>query len=166
MIIDIKSVMEGAVLSLPFETELDFSDCERFGTKPFDRPVHLKGTAESATGIVTLGYLATFTLTTQCDRCAAPLQKEFKINCTHTVVDMPACEDSGLLPCKDGLINLADLAREDILPELPTVLLCTESCRGICCGCGKNLNESACECQKKIDPRLQKLAELLENNND
>ncbi|MBR3961677.1 MAG: DUF177 domain-containing protein, partial [Clostridia bacterium] len=40
---------------------------------------------------------------------------------------------------------------------------CSEDCRGLCSNCGANLNGGDCGCNvKQIDPRLAKLAELLD----
>ncbi|MBR2488852.1 MAG: DUF177 domain-containing protein, partial [Clostridia bacterium] len=48
--------------------------------------------------------------------------------------------------------------------DLPMKHLCSEKCKGICSKCGKNLNDGKCECpEKEIDPRLQILADLLNN---
>jgi uncharacterized protein len=52
------------------------------------------------------------------------------------------------------------------LLELDTKNLCSDDCRGLCPGCGVNLNEGQCRCKKEIDPRLAKLAQLLEQNEE
>ncbi len=59
--------------------------------------------------------------------------------------------------------GLAELATADILLELPTSVLCVESCKGLCPVCGANLNEGDCGCDRsQRDPRLDKLRELLD----
>ena len=63
----------------------------------------------------------------------------------------------------DGQLDLAELATADILLELPTSVLCVESCKGLCPVCGANLNEGDCGCDRsQRDPRLDKLRELLD----
>jgi uncharacterized protein len=58
-------------------------------------------------------------------------------------------------------IDLTDLAREQILLNLPTQTFCRENSEGLCPKCGVNLNEKACNCEtKEIDPRWQSLREL------
>ena len=59
--------------------------------------------------------------------------------------------------------GLAELATADILLELPTSVLCVESCKGLCPVCGANLNEGDCGCDRsQRDPRLDKLRGLLD----
>jgi uncharacterized protein len=58
-------------------------------------------------------------------------------------------------------IDLTELAREQILLNLPARFLCEENCRGLCPKCGANKNTVNCNCEKKeIDPRWQGLRDL------
>lgn len=43
-------------------------------------------------------------------------------------------------------IDLSPLVREQLLLALPLRPLCDENCRGLCGGCGANLNEESCLC--------------------
>jgi uncharacterized protein len=43
-------------------------------------------------------------------------------------------------------IDLGALVEEQVLLNLPQALYCREDCKGICAGCGRNLNESECTC--------------------
>ncbi len=59
-------------------------------------------------------------------------------------------------------INLAELAREQLLLLLPIKPLCQEDCAGLCPACGQNLNEGTCICPKEaLDPRFSVLKKLL-----
>jgi uncharacterized protein len=44
-------------------------------------------------------------------------------------------------------IDLTALVEEQVLLNLPESHVCRDDCRGICAGCGRNLNESACVCE-------------------
>jgi DUF177 domain-containing protein len=60
----------------------------------------------------------------------------------------------------DG-IQLQDVLREQILLALPVKVVCSESCRGFCAGCGRNLNVEACSCEERpSDPRWAALADI------
>lgn len=55
-------------------------------------------------------------------------------------------------------IDIDDLIREQMLLTIPMKPLCTSMCKGICPKCGRNFNETSCECSiEKIDPRLAPL---------
>lgn len=49
-------------------------------------------------------------------------------------------EDLGLSYYSSEEINLTPLIREQVMLALPTRPLCDENCRGLCGGCGANLN--------------------------
>lgn len=61
------------------------------------------------------------------------------------------------------VIHLGDYIASELVLALPLRFLCDEQCKGLCPGCGTNLNREECRCgEKPVDPRLQKLAALKE----
>jgi uncharacterized protein len=44
-------------------------------------------------------------------------------------------------------IDLNDYMREQVNLSLPYKVVCSEGCRGLCGGCGRNLNEQQCGCE-------------------
>lgn len=61
----------------------------------------------------------------------------------------------------EGIIDLNELAGEQLILMLPMKSLCNDECKGLCMICGINLNESHCACQEeKIDPRWDALKKL------
>lgn len=58
-------------------------------------------------------------------------------------------------------LDLLEEVRQVAVVSLPYRALCSEDCRGLCPGCGANLNFEECTCGGgPPDPRLAKLAEL------
>lgn len=58
-------------------------------------------------------------------------------------------------------LNVTRQIWESLILSLPSVLLCADDCKGICPGCGKNLNFGPCSCSDNVqDPRLEKLREF------
>ena len=55
-------------------------------------------------------------------------------------------EELGLSYYSSDVIELAPLIEEQVLLALPTRPLCREDCRGLCSGCGVNLNSEECAC--------------------
>ncbi len=50
-----------------------------------------------------------------------------------------------------GEIMLNEIFREQLLLQVPIKVLCTEQCKGLCPGCGANLNEEKCCCEPVHD---------------
>ncbi|HEY3988752.1 MAG TPA: DUF177 domain-containing protein [Acidobacteriaceae bacterium] len=60
----------------------------------------------------------------------------------------------------DGLV-LEDVLREQVLLSLPEKTLCRADCKGLCPGCGRNLNTEQCSCAStEADPRWNALSDL------
>ena len=105
------------------------------------------------------------TLEGRCSRClrsfSFPLSKEFDFvlspepSQSNRKVEELKREDLGLSYYSSDEINLAPLLREQVMLALPTRPLCRENCRGLCGGCGVNLNDEPCVCMTSTtDPRM------------
>jgi len=68
---------------------------------------------------------------------------------------------------EDNILDLGEAVRQFALLEVPLQPLCSVVCRGLCPECGQNLNVAVCGCKPAaVDPRMAKLAELLENSEE
>lgn len=58
-------------------------------------------------------------------------------------------------------IDLNDYMREQVNLSLPYKVVCSEGCRGLCGGCGRNLNEQQCGCEThEEDSRFSVLKDI------
>lgn len=107
----------------------------------------------------------------RCDRCldaySQEVQSEFKL-LLEPQPPQPAGSEVALSEqdmsidfLVDDAIEIDLLVREQIYLALPIKLLCHESCRGICPGCGANLNREECTCRdQRGHPAFLKLKNL------
>ena len=156
----------GAVL--PFDFELDLAQVEWYGLRPFTRPVHVEGRVRNMAGAMLLSARLSTVLSLVCDRCAKSFEREKTVEYeTLLAFELANGEsDDIVLLDRDGELDLDGLMTEVFLLEMDTKNLCSEDCRGLCPGCGADLNREPCRCKKEIDPRLAKLAQLLERQED
>ena len=78
-------------------------------------------------------------------------------------VDHPAGGDELSSPYADGDgLDIRAWVRDALVLELPTQIVCTDECRGLCAVCGENLNEAGLDHahEPAPDPRWAKLGEL------
>ncbi len=80
-----------------------------------------------------------------CARCAEWFRKRLRV---------PEFTRSYPLTSENEAIDLTADIREDILLALPINLVCSETCRGLCSGCGANLNREACACPPGAVPAV------------
>ncbi len=105
---------------------------------------------------------------TVCDRCLngfkIPVEAEFFIIYTEdsNLTKGGETEDLRFLPRDRENINIIDDVMESLVLTQPMKILCREDCKGLCSGCGINLNNNKCNCENlDYDPRWNKLKELL-----
>lgn len=64
-------------------------------------------------------------------------------------------------------LDLDELLKEQIILNIPMQPLCNEDCKGICPGCGTDLNVASCRCEHEhTDSRLEILKTLLHNGKE
>jgi uncharacterized protein len=112
-----------------------------------------------------------------CSRCAdpytVPVRASFDLlylpaASAETAADHEVQEDDlNTSYYREGVIDLADLVREQLYLTLPMKPLCQEVCRGLCPECGTNLNTGSCDCAPVWqDPRLAPLEALTRKPSD
>lgn len=97
-------------------------------------------------------------ISTSCDLCLVPLSEElnesFQIGLVseesqyHLSEDLELSVDSLDMDYYQGEeIDLVRYFEDQLILDLPLAITCREDCKGLCSGCGANLNESQCNCR-------------------
>lgn len=164
MLLPLTKIMDAPGASVSFSTSVDLSDL-RFGSHfPVSEPVAASGTVRNTAGVLVLTGTVSTTLHAVCDRCAAPFDRAVTIPMEVVLVTEltnEENEDEWVFPLQGDSADLEDIVRTVFVLNMDSKLLCKPDCAGLCCRCGKNLNEGPCSCQKEVDPRLAVLAQLL-----
>lgn len=87
-----------------------------------------------------------------CDRCTLDVDVPLLIPISERFVrdlDAEQCDDDveEYFYSNDKL-NLLTMIQDNILLHLPTRVLCSDDCRGLCSVCGADRNKTHCSCQK------------------
>ena len=85
-----------------------------------------------------------FTLKGECTRCLELTEKPFSISLSEQ-----CDEDGSVYPVVNDKINLDKIVEDAVLMNMPLIFLCKEDCKGICAGCGVNLNTDKCKCKNE-----------------
>jgi len=76
----------------------------------------------------------------ECSRCLKVFHESFEIKVEHS----RSTED--LETAYSGKLDIGEMIREEILIGVDERPLCEPDCKGLCAGCGADMNEEICKC--------------------
>lgn len=152
-------------LSTQFMTDVQVLDSEEI----IPVSVHVSILKKRETIFIEGNLQASVRLT--CSRCLRDYTRDFdtSFNVRYVPLERKAPEKEHELTkdeldiayYSEGIINLKELATEQLILMLPMKPLCKDECKGLCMICGIDLNESHCACHvDKTDPRWAALKKL------
>lgn len=169
MIVDLLSVTDEP---LPFDFGIapDEIDLETDGVRVTGE-IRFKGELSKNAAKTDVKGTITAPLEIDCTRCLTPVRRTLEVafqadfvgkelfpNSRETHLESSDLDTDVL---EGNELDLSQMAREQILLNLPEQVLCREDCKGICPTCGKDLNEGECQCREdEIDPRWAALKDL------
>jgi len=136
MKIDVRSIpstgcdIDGSLSQADFSVRIKEIECLT--------PVKLSGRMEKSAGMVRAQVTATTIFRYICGRCLEACDQEF---CEHFDFHYPV--DS-----QENYIDVGEDVRQEILLGFPDRVICQDQCKGLCAGCGMNLNTDTCQCKK------------------
>ena len=165
MLLGLSKIIDCPGASVSFETSVDLSDL-LFGTcYPVSEPVLASGIVRNTAGVLVMTGNITTTLHGVCDRCASDFEEAVELPIDVVLVTELSnedIEDEWVFPLEADSADLEDIVRTVFVLNMDSKLLCKPDCKGLCCRCGKNVNEGPCSCQKELDPRFAALRQLLD----
>ena len=165
MRLELRDIVHCPGATLQFSENVDLSDLCYGTSYPVSEPVHAEGTVRNTADVLMMKGTITTRLHGVCDRCAADFTRDVEIPIDVVLVEELTNEDSEdewVFPLEADAADLEEIVRTVFVLNLDSKLLCSDACKGICCRCGKNLNDGPCGCQKELDPRFAALRQLLD----
>ena len=165
MLLGLSKIIDCPGASVPFATSIDLSDLQ-FGTcYPVSESVVAEGVVRNTAGVLMMTGSIRTCIHGICDRCATPFDRQMELPLDVVLVTELADEDhedERVFPLEGDSADLEDIIRTVFVLNMDSKLLCKPDCQGMCCRCGKNLNDGPCSCQKELDPRFAALRQLLD----
>lgn len=164
MLLGLSKIIDCPGAAVSFSTSVDLSDLQYGSSFPVDEPVTASGTVRNTAGVLVMTGTISTTIHGVCDRCARDFAQSvaYPIDVVLvTELSSEEDEDEWVFPLEGDSADLEDIVRTVFVLNMDSKLLCKPDCKGLCCRCGKNLNDGPCHCQKELDPRFAALQQLL-----
>lgn len=98
-----------------------------------------------------------------CVRCLADATYQADVDIVEDFVALDRRNSSDMslnevYEYRDFKLNPTQAFKDNLLSSLPLVLLCSDTCRGLCSRCGKNLNSEICNCVQQQQEEQDQLS--------
>jgi len=140
----------------------------------FNSPLKASFNISRKSETVFVGLFISGSLVVTCSRCLAEFQRTIKHSNRLTffprigedtdevIVDS---DEADKVLYHNNILDLGELVREEAALIMPITSLCSDSCKGLCQKCGRNLNLADCSCETSfVDKRFNVLKKLKISN--
>ena len=146
MLLDIKKIFGTYDEPVTAALELDLSE-EDFPGYTVPGTVEARITATLQGRMLEIALDITADVAFACARCLEERTRRFHVIKTYCVREADLSDpDAELSFTPDGKLDVRELAYTELVLEVPTVLLCSDDCAGLCPVCG---NRKPCSCSMK-----------------
>lgn len=169
MNINIAEVVEDQKKMLELNIEEKIDKISYLGDEVvFIKPVTFDGNIIKQNGEILLKGIVQGIAKFFCYRCLKEFEQKISSNIFEKLINAkdsdPALEDD-FYAIDNNMINITEIIEDALILSLPMKIICNEGCKGLCPICGTDLNLNTCTCNdNKIDPRLAKLKDLLQQD--
>ena len=84
-----------------------------------------------------------FTITGECTRCLKDTSNKYFAEFRESLEE----NNPDGYSVKNDTVDLTVIVDDYIAMNIPVSFLCDEDCKGLCAGCGTNLNDGECKCK-------------------
>lgn len=162
MLLDIRKLFASYDAPVVRKLNFDFTN-EDFPGYTVENPVQAEFSATLEGSTVRLEVSVQAKVHAACARCLDEVQQTFAFARTFFIRDEEWTKEDTELPlAPDGKLDVQELVYTELVLEVPSVLLCKDTCEGLCPVCG---NRKPCPCGHEtngaVDERLSILKQLL-----
>ena len=132
----------------------------------FDKPLQIRVILQDSGDIVDCNIVLVTSSRKICDRCTRDFDYQHRIEWDLIFIpeqhrDWSSKDDAVFYHPDNPIVDITSDIHDALVLDVPMKIICREDCRGLCPGCGTDLNSGECTCAAKpADPRFAALAEL------
>jgi uncharacterized protein len=149
LFISISGILKEEGSSLDFRGEQFLEDIEFQGEHiEFPSPLKLKGTISNTSQMLLAQISLKGCVKLQCGACTRMYEEKIDLSFEAAYKRLAVSGDPDVFTYENDRIDFKEAVLEHILLTLLTRKRCMKECKGLCPGCGFDLNLSQCCCQR------------------
>ena len=166
--LDVSKALKYPGQAYAFAVAPEIEEMEVLGDPVTFEEIVVKGEYFGADGRVRVRGKAAAQLNSRCCRCLEPVRVPITAEIDAEFAREEDPDDPDLYLFEGSKADLTNAARDALLLEMPYRVLCSEDCKGLCPGCGKNLNLGPCTCQEDATAAnpFSALKAIVQNNEE
>lgn len=165
MKLNLREIMEVPGGCIPYETDLDTSNLDFPSVLRYKAGPHGTGEVKNVAGVLRIYGTVKTEMVCLCDRCGEEYECE-KSTGFEAFAEPEGSDNPDAYVLEGDELDISEVLETVFILDMDTKFLCREDCRGVCPGCGRNLNRESCVCSAECDPRLAVLEQLLDNKEE
>lgn len=168
MLVNLRKVFSRDENKKQLRVQFDFSGEDISYDAVFSQPVNAVLDLKRGPDEVFIRLHVTAKAQCTCARCLKLFEREFDFTQEFVVTPAILTESEPEIPV-DGnyTLDVKQLVLQELSLAVPSVLLCREDCPGLCPVCGRPAEENCgCQTRQRVDPRLEILKQLLDNDDE
>jgi len=163
MLLDLREIIGVPGGKVSFDFEPDMSDATIGSVVRVMQP-RAAGDVSNRAGVLTFSANVDTVCHCVCARCLKEFDYPIHKLITANLTEGGAGENPDGYFLQGDKIDAGEIVQTEFILDMDEVITCSDDCKGLCEDCGHNLNDGPCSCNKKIDPRLAVLGQLLDND--
>ncbi len=165
MFVDLEKVFDRGEKEKVIEAQFDFKDDDFGKLVRFLEPVNATLCLKKGRGELYVSLQGRREGRCVCERCLDEFTRTFPFSREYIFTPRDLQDDDIEIPLRQNILDFRQFVFSELYLGLPTVILCSDDCQGLCPVCGRPLKEG-CDCARKAspDPRFSVLKELLDED--
>ena len=163
MLLDLREIIGVPGGVVPFDFEPDMSEAAEGSVIKIKQPARAAGNVRNSAGVLTFSANVDAICVCICARCLKGFEYPVHKHISAILTEGGEGENPDGYFLQGDKVDAEEIVVTEFILDMDDRLVCDDDCKGLCQGCGADLNSESCTCKKEVDPRLAILGSLIEN---
>ena len=163
MLLDLREIIGVPGGVVPFDFEPDMLEAAEGSVVKIKQPARAAGNVRNSAGVLMFSANVDALCICVCARCLKEFEYPVHKRISAILTEGGEGENPDGYFLQGDKVDAEEIVVTEFILDMDDRLVCDVDCKGLCQGCGADLNSEPCTCKKVVDPRLAILGSLIED---